>query len=315
MDARKSASEGACYGQSVAEIDVVVVSYNSAATLRDAVSALAEAENVNVIVVDNDSQDGSVDSVAGLRLTVLPTTVNRGFASGCNRGLEAGSAPYVLFLNPDARIDVDALGRLVSVLASDAGTGLVAPRVVAEDGSLEYSQRRYPRVRSTFAQAFLLPRLLPRAAWADECIRDPRAYAESGDCEWVSGACMLVRRSAIEAIGGWDEGFFLYGEDIDLCRRMWEGGYSVRYEASATATHIGGASSPRGRSIPFLARGRIRFARKHLRPGVALLHQTGIALGAFTHAVFTTQGRGARAGQIRALKAAIFYDATPTRTP
>lgn len=126
---------------------------------------------------------------------------------------------------------------------------------------------------------------------------------------------MLVRRSAIEAIGGWDEGFFLYGEDIDLCRRLWEGGYSVRYEASATATHIGGASSPGGRSIPFLARGRIRFARKHLRPGVALLHQTGIALGAFTHAIFTTQGRGARAGQIRALKAAIFYDAMPTRIP
>ena len=105
---------------------------------------------------------------------------------------------------------------------------------------------------------------------------------------------MLVRRSAIEAIGGWDEGFFLYGEDIDLCRRLWEGGYRVRYEASATATHIGGASAPRGRSIPFLARGRIRFAQSTCGHGVALLHQTGIALGALTHAVFTTQGRGSQ---------------------
>ena len=96
----KSASEGACYGQSVAEVDVVVVSYNSAATLRDAVSALAEAENVNVIVVDNDSQDASVESVAGLRLTVLPTMVNGGFASGCNRGLEAELGPVRALSQP-----------------------------------------------------------------------------------------------------------------------------------------------------------------------------------------------------------------------
>ncbi len=121
----------------------------------------------------------------GSRLTVLPMTVNGGFASGCNRGLEAGSAPYVLFLNPDARIDVDAFGRLVSVLASDAGVGLVAPCVLADGhGSLEYSQRRYPRVRSTFAQAFLLPRLLPRATWATNASathgRTPRAATASG---------------------------------------------------------------------------------------------------------------------------------------
>jgi GT2 family glycosyltransferase len=291
----------------VAVVDIVVVSYNSSKTLKGCVGPLAENGSVNVIVVDNASDDASVESVACLPLTVLCLENNYGFAYGCNRGWETGSAQFVLFLNPDARIDTDSILALASALRNDPALGLVAPRLYADDGALEYSQRRFPRLRSTYAQAFFAHRFFPRAAWVDESVRDPRAYELSGDVEWISGACVLVRREALERIGGWDEGFFLYGEDIDLCQRLWAAGFRVSYDASVTAVHIGGASAPRGRSIPLLTRGRIRFVKKHRNRVIALLHQLGIALGALTHAVFTQQGPGARAGQLRAFRAALFY--------
>ncbi len=217
-------------GREMAVVDVVVVSYNSADTLRQCLSPLVTDQNVRVTVVDNASQDESIASVADLPVRVVALERNHGFAFGCNRGWEAGSAPYALFLNPDARIEPASIVQLVRVLREDPSVGLVAPRIVDEDGSLQFSVRRFPRLRSTYAQALFLHRVFPHATWTDEVIRDPLVYKRPGPVEWVSGACVLVRRSALEHIGGWDEGFFLYGEDIDICRRLWEAGFEVRIE-------------------------------------------------------------------------------------
>jgi hypothetical protein len=286
-------------------VDVVVVSYNSRAKLRGCVEQLVGERDVAVIVVDNASRDGSLEAVADLALTAIGLPANGGFAHGCNTGIAAGSAPYVLLLNPDAEIRPEAIRGLADVLAANERIGAAAPRIVAEDGALEFSQRRFPRLRSTYAQAFFLHRLFPRAEWVDELERDPQVYERAGSPEWVSGACVLLRRSAVEAIGGLDDGFFMYCEDIDLCRRLRDAGYDIRFVPEAVVTHEGGASAPRASLLHVLAASRLRYARKHRSRAGAMLERLGVALGALTHAVVSRGGRAARAGHLRALRRAL----------
>jgi N-acetylglucosaminyl-diphospho-decaprenol L-rhamnosyltransferase len=295
----------------VADVDVVVVSFNSARTLRSCVEQFEHVPDIHAIVVDNASTDESVDSIAGLDLTLLQLDSNHGFAYGCNRGWQAGGAPAVLFLNPDARISPEAVRQLEQVLNGSPSVGLVAPRIVDERGERENSMRRFPRLRSTYSRALFLHRVFRFAAWSDELIRDPKVYERPGKAEWVSGACMLVRRSALERLGGWDESFFLYCEDVDLCRRLFLEGLEVRYEPSATASHVGGASAPRPSLLPRLVASRLHYARLHDSRLVALLQRVGVAIEELMRAVVTPEGEGARAGHVRAFRLAC----SPRRDP
>lgn len=286
-------------------VDVVIVSYNSRDRLRACVEPLLAAPSTNVIVVDNASPDASLEAVRDLPLTAIQLPHNGGFAHGVNAGWRAGSSPYVLLLNPDARIDGSSIEALVLALEQDPGLGAAAPRIVDEDGSLDYSQRRFPRLRSTYARAFFLHRLFPSAPWTDELVRDEEAYARRGSPDWVSGACVLLRRKALEELDGLDEGFFMYGEDIDLCRRLRAAGYELLYEPAALVHHEGGASAPRAHLLPVLAASRIRYAAKHRSRAGALLERIGVALEAVTHVAVARGGIAARAGHARALRLAV----------
>jgi GT2 family glycosyltransferase len=285
-------------------VDVVVVSYNSREHLRRCLEPLAGAPGLHLVVVDSASTDGTLETVADLGADLVPLSENRGFAHACNVGWRRGESPFVLFLNPDAHIDADAVQRLAAV-AEDPAAGAVAPRILEADGTLDYSLRRFPRLRSTYAQALFLHRLFPRAEWTDELVRDETAYGEPATPEWVSGACVLVRREVLELVGGMDEGFFLYCEDLDLCRRIRSAGFEVRYEPAATAVHVGGASAPRASLLPVLAASRARYAQKHQPGHVALFERLGIALGALTHVVVSRGGRATRRGYLSAVAAAL----------
>ena len=283
-------------------VDVVVVSYNSRDRLRACVDPLLGLPDVHVIVVDNASPDHSLEVVRDLPLTAIQLATNGGFAHGVNHGWRAGSAPYVLLLNPDARIDGPSIGVLVRALEENAGLGVAAPRILDADGSLDWSQRRYPRLRSTYARALFLHRLFPGADWTDELVRDEQAYARRGSPDWVSGACLLLRREALEALDGLDEGFFMYAEDIDLCKRLRGAGYELQFEPAATVEHEGGASVPRATLLPVLAESRIRYAAKHRGRLGSLLERLGIALEAASHVAVSRGGLAARRGHARALR-------------
>ena len=283
-------------------VDVVVVSYNSRDALRGCVAPLAADPRTNVIVVDNASPDHSLEVVADLDVQAIAMPGNGGFSSGCNAGWRAGRAPYVLFLNPDAAVDADDVARLAAVLDADPGTGAVAPRILDGGEGLDFTLRRFPRLRSTFARALFLHRVLPRAAWVDEVQRDRELYAAPHTAEWVVGCCMLVRRTALEALGGLDEGFVLYCEDKDLCARIWQHGWQVRFEPGATCRHVGGASAPRASLIPVLTRSRLRYASKHRSRPAAAMERAGLALEAVLRLVAGGGGRPARAGHLRSLR-------------
>lgn len=286
-------------------VDVVIVSYNSGGELRGCVEELLGHPGTGIVVVDNASQDESLQTVADLPVTSLSLATNQGFAHGCNAGVRAGRAPYILFLNPDGRLGHGDLDRLLMRLEEDERIGIVGPKILDGDGALAYSQRRFPRLRSTYAHALFLHRLFPRRAWTGELIKDTARYESAQSPEWISGACMLARRSVIEELGGFDDRFFLYCEDKDLCQRIRALGHDVAYEPGAVAHHEGGRSAPRTDLLPVLAESRIRYARKHFGRPKAAAERAGIALGAFTHMIVSRGGRQARAGHARALARAL----------
>jgi N-acetylglucosaminyl-diphospho-decaprenol L-rhamnosyltransferase len=283
-------------------IDVVVVSYNSRDTLRACVEPLVGLPGVGVTVVDNASPDRSLEAIADLPVQAIDSGRNGGFAFGCNLGMAAGTAPLVLFLNPDARIDASGLEMLAAALEAEPAVAIVGPRLLEDDDRLVPSMRRYQRTGSTWAQALFLHRVLRRAAWANEIVREPAAYERVAYPEWLSGACMLGRRSALEPIGGFDEGFFLYCEDMDLCRRVYAAGHRVRYEPGVAVHHEGGRSAPRASLYAVLARSRIRFARVHYGRVSAFVQRAGLAANAVTH-IAAAVGRPAHArGHAAALR-------------
>ena len=175
-------------------IDVIIVTYNRSEHVRRTVRPLTGLSDVQVIVVDNNSSDETLEAVMDLPIEVIPLESNVGFAAGCNIGWRRGSAPFVLFLNPDACIEADALCTLTSALASQQRVGAVGPLITDPERRLDFSQRRFPRLLSTWARALFLHRLAPGASWSDETIRDKKAYESAHSAEWLSGACLLVRR-------------------------------------------------------------------------------------------------------------------------
>jgi GT2 family glycosyltransferase len=284
-------------------VDVVVVTYNSAKWVRGCVEPLVADPSIHVVVVDNASADDSVAAVSRLPVDTIPLDANLGFGAGCNVGWRTGDAPYVLFLNPDAHVEPDDVERLADTLER-TGAGAVAPRIVDMRGELEWSLRRFPTVRSIYAQALFAHRFFPNAGWTDEVIRDRERYESEGPCEWASGACLLVRRDLLEELGGFDEGFFMYREDVDLCRRIWDHDLPVIYTPSVTCAHAGGASAPRWRMLRILTRSRIRYARKYFGAGRAGMYHVGVAFSSLTH-LLAGRGFRIRLGHVLALAAAI----------
>lgn len=286
-------------------IDAVVVTYNSSTTIRACVLPLLDNEGVSVAVVDNASRDGSLEAVSDLPVQTISSGRNAGFGAGCNLGARAGRAPLVLLLNPDATIAPGDLSRMVEVLAAEPDVALVGPRLLDGDGTLIPSLRRLQRLSSVWSEALYLHRLAPHAAWASEIETRPDRYDAIAYPEWISGAAMLVRRGAFDAIGGFDEDFFLYCEDQDLCARLREGGWRIRYEPGATVHHVGGHSAPRGTLLAVLVASRIRFASKHSGAVSALLQRLGLAVGALTHLVTGVRRPGYATGHRRAFTATL----------
>lgn len=285
-------------------VDVVTVSYNSAATLRECVAPLSDVDEIAVTVVDNRSADGSVASIADLPVRVVRAFRNGGFGYGCNLGAAEGTNPYILFLNPDARIDAAGVRALAAVLEAQPDVAIAGPKLLEADGEEVPSMRRFQRAGSSWAQALFLHRVIG-AAWANEIVRDPALYAAPASPEWLSGACMMVRREVFEALGGFDEGFFLYCEDMDICTRVRAAGREVRFTPDVEVHHAGGQSAPRTSLYPVLAASRRRYAAKHASRASALSQRAALAVHAMTHVVAAARRPQAARGHWAALRATL----------
>lgn len=230
------------------DASIVIISFNTKDLLRDCLhTAIAQSEGVRIeiLVVDNASRDGSADMVRqefpGVKL--IRSEVNLGFAGANNRAFEQAAGRYIVLLNSDAFLRPGALSYAVQEMDRHPKTGLAGGRLVGRDDSWQPSARQFPSVLNEFLSLSGLSAKRPRSRFfgkVDRTWADPMLAAE---VDWVPGAFSIIRREALEKAGYFDENFFLYYEEVDLCRRLKEKGYGIQYWPDIVVTHLGGESS------------------------------------------------------------------------
>lgn len=263
------------------DVSVIVVSWNVGGWLARCLASVREALRGlrgEIIVVDNASTDGTPEWVreAFPEVRLLVNPVNRGFPAANNQGMAIARGRYFFLLNPDTEVLGPALADLVAYADAYPDVGVVGPQLLNPDGTVQSSRRRFPTFwtalfESTWWQPWAPPRILRHYYVLD---RPDDAVQE---VDWVTGAAMLVRREVVERVGPMDEGFFMYAEELDWCRRIRGAGWRVVYYPLAKVIHYGGRSSGQVPALQHLAfqRSKIRYWRKHHGRGAAAL------LGAF----------------------------------
>jgi N-acetylglucosaminyl-diphospho-decaprenol L-rhamnosyltransferase len=257
--------------QQIGIIDIIIVNWNSGDDLRHCLQSLAadpEAALIaRIIVVDNGSADGSEAAAAAAPTAVLDRARrNLGFAAAANRGAAQGTAPYVMFLNPDTLVHAGALAAgLRALMHPDISEeiGIVGLRLVDQAGNTSRTCSPFPTPLAFCARALGID-FLPGFAAFSPFLRD-WPHDRSRIVDQVMGACFLMPRALFERLGGFDERFFLYYEDVDLAWRARAEGWHSWYETGGTVTHQGGGSSRRipARRLYYSLSSRLRFARKH----------------------------------------------------
>ncbi len=259
------------------QTSAVIVNYNTGPDLRLALQSIVDemaGAAWDGVVVDNASSDDSaaIAEEFAPQVRLLRNRVNVGFGSGVNQGVRASSAPLVLVMNPDCRLTAGSLAAMRAELEAHPQCAIVGPRVLDPDGSVQGSARGDPdMLTGLFGRTGALRRLLP---WLPVSTRNVVSAgvvpdgARSVIADWVSGACMLIRREAFTSVGGFDERYFLYWEDADLCRRLRARGYHVRYVPGADVVHRVGQSSRTARadSVRAFHASAYRYYTTHVAP-------------------------------------------------
>lgn len=298
-------------------VAAVVVNFNAGDHLASCVRSLVSEPMVTeVIVVDNGSSDGSLGSLAELQegvgtdVKVIESGWNRGYGGGANLGVRATREALVLVCNPDVVIIPGAVSELAAFMSRDPEIAIVGPRLEEADGALYPSARRFPSFTDAVGHGLVgLFTSDNRFSRRYKMLDSDRLISQEVD--WVSGACFLARRQAYTSLGGFDESYFMYMEDVDLCWRAWRAGWKVAYEPAATAVHVQGISTARSPYLMTLAHHRslLRYVSKTSSgPQRALvpLVAAGIAARAgmicARDALVVVRSSGQRAGRGRVLR-------------
>jgi GT2 family glycosyltransferase len=269
----------------LSEVGVVICTYRSSGDVAAALRSCAAsgiAEN-RITVVDNGSDDGSADLVEAQfpSVRLLRLKRNLGFAAANNLGAKQLGGDSLLLLNPDAVLVGDAVQGMLRALADDPRRGAISPRIDRPDGSLDAACRRtFPTPLIAFWRLAGLSRLRPASTRFGAYNLTHLPVDQATEIDSGSGACLLIRRSVWDQLGGFDVGFFMYGEDLDLCWRIHQLGFTVWYEPSARVVHRKGQSS-RQDALPMLVafhRSMWRFYRIHYLRGANALWSPLVAL-------------------------------------
>jgi N-acetylglucosaminyl-diphospho-decaprenol L-rhamnosyltransferase len=254
----------------MADLSVVIVSWNVRDLLRRCLASVEQGSGalaLDVIVVDNASSDGSPEMVSTEfpHVRLITNRENRGFGSANNQGLAVSEGRHVVLLNPDTEILDGALSKMVAYVDSHPGIGALGPQLLHPDGTVQSSRRRFPTLTTAFLESTILQQWWPQNPVSRRYYIADRTDFETQYVDWLVGACLLVRRQVIEQVGGLDEGFFMYSEELDWCRRIKAAGWEVVYLPEARVVHFEGQSSGQvvaARHIYFHS-SKVRYFRKH----------------------------------------------------
>jgi GT2 family glycosyltransferase len=264
------------------DLSIAVISYNTRDLLLACLQSVSERTkgvDYEVIVVDNASKDGSVDAVRARfpHVTVIANDENSGFAKACNQAAVVSSGRYLLLLNSDTVMQQGTLRTMVSCLDQHLDIGAVSCLQRDEQGRVVQSCFPFPSIRDHVRYAETLPTVVRRLVGAPSSMDCTR----SQDVEWANGACLMIRKALFDRLGGLDERFFMYFEDVDLCRRVQQLGYRVRHVAEGEVVHLLGGSSRANRHglNKQWELSRIRYVEKHFAQPRRFLMKGWIAVG------------------------------------
>lgn len=232
------------------DVTVSIVNWNTCGELRECLQGLLAQDgsvSYEVIVVDNASPDGSAEMVraefAG-KVKLIENNTNRGFGAAQNQAISASSGRYVLLVNPDCRVcQMDLLRRMVAYMDANPGIGALGPRILNPDGTLQFSARRFPPMFAGIFRHTLLGRLFPRNRFVRSYLMADSPHDSVMDVDWLSGSALMLRREMLDEIGTFDERFYMYCEDVDLCKRAHDAGWRVVYYPEVEIIHRIGAAS------------------------------------------------------------------------
>jgi len=283
------------------DCSIVIVNYRTEALLAACLDSLASSDpaSVEVIVVDNSATLERCAFPARFPwVRFVESPGNVGFARACNHGMGLARGRHLLLLNPDTVAHPGAVETLWQHLDAHPEAGAVAAKLLNPDGSLQYSCRRFPRYYSIFFGRYSwLSRWLPGNPATRDYLYLEWDHAQTRAVDWVSGACLMVRREVLERVGPLDEGYFLFVEDMDWCRRIRDAGYEVVYTPQAVVTHhIGASRGPVSARIVWERhQSMLRYVCKHFRPSWPL--RAAVATGLTCRAgvlILAAAGQGAR---------------------
>ena len=252
------------------DLTVIILNWNTCNDLRVCLTSIFEQtfrNHIEVIVADNASQDESREMVRREfpRAKLVEHSTNLGFCAGNNRAIPANPGRYVLFLNADTRITPCAFDSLIDFADANSDAGIIGPKLLNQDGSLQYSCRRFPNLGAGFFRNTPLGRLFPKNRFTQDYLMSDWDHSTARDVDWISGAALMIRRETLQQIGAFDETFYMYCEDVDLCYRAHEAGWRVVYFPDSVVYHIIGRSSDQvpARATYYFHTSMYRFYKKH----------------------------------------------------
>lgn len=285
------------------DLSIIIVSYNTREILRACLNSLFDAgENLSlqVIVVDNASRDGSATMVQQdfPAAELVASQINLGFAAGNNVGFKQVRGNYVLLLNPDALLNKDALSRAMGYMKADATIGMGGGRLLGRDGSLQPSARQFPSLLNEILALSGLATRFPKSRFFGRFDRTWDDSQKTASVDWVPGAFALIRKSVLDEVGIFDERFFLYYEEVDLCLRFKQAGWNICYWPDVVVHHWGGESSKTVENVEFSSSGS-QLTLWRMRSGLLYYRKHHGALGAWFMSRIETTWHGLRSLKAR----------------